>query len=97
MSQMPVETKTISGTSLARVTSSTTRAPDVTPLTLIATRPPNRNASSIALPGPVASVFQTTPSELANALATDATANEAISQYSTPPRNPTYGPNAASM
>ncbi len=63
----------------------------------------------IARPAPVAgpaasagivdnvNIAQRAPSEPANALATDATANEAISQYRTPPRNPMKGPNATSM
>src|SRR5439155_1797082 len=68
----------------------------VTPRTFTAASSEKSAASSSARPGPAPAAGQTTPTDPANALATDATANDAMSQNRTPARKPTNGPNATS-
>src|SRR5581483_4536806 len=94
MNHTPAPTNRISGISFAAVTNSTSRAPKTTPRMLTNARPANSTASSSARPAPDAAAGQTTATDPANALATDATAKDAISQKSTPARKPTKGPNA---
>src|SRR5439155_765605 len=94
--QTPATTKTTSGISFAAVIASTSLAPTDTPRTLITARIEKRRASSSARPMPDPAAGQSTPIDPAKALATDATANAAITHDSTPARNPTNRPNATS-
>jgi hypothetical protein len=97
MNQAPARTSRASGSSFAAVTTCTTREPDLTPRTLIAASSPK--AVAIRAPRTIGAATKgaTVPSDAANALATDATANDAISQNRTPARKPKKGPNATSM
>src|SRR6185436_4756312 len=94
--QTPVTTSTSSGSSFATVTTSTSRAPRFTPRTLTIASTVKSAAISPVRPAGVAAIGHSTPTEPANALATEATAKFAIRKYSTPARNPTNGPNATS-
>src|SRR4051812_12910586 len=95
-SQMPLTTRTSSGSSFAIVITSTTRTPGFTPRTL--TLASSANSAAITRPrtAGAAAAGHNAPIDPANALDTDATANVAIRKYSTPARKPTNGPNAVS-
>src|SRR5262249_28863593 len=90
--EMPAATKSASGTSFATVTTVTRRAPTVTPRTFAAATVANSRASTAMRATGVPRAGQSAPIDPANALATDAAANAAISEYSMPARNPTNGP-----
>src|SRR4029453_11170404 len=75
----PTATRTISGSSFATVAVSTRNAPNLTPRTFTAATTPISTTSSMARPAGVAAGAQTAATEPANALATEATANAAIS------------------
>ena len=92
----PATTNTTSGMSLAAVTASTSPAPTETPRTFAIASTEKSAARRAARPTPAPAAAHTTPMDPANALATDATAADAISQNSTPARKPTKGPNATS-
>src|SRR5262249_52063476 len=79
MNQMPVTTRTMSGRSLATVVNSTSRAPTCTPRTLVEASAANSAAITTARPGGVAAGDHSSPTDAANALDTDATANVAVS------------------
>src|SRR4051812_32940869 len=75
----PKPTRTISGSSFATVTVSTRRALKVMPRTLTAARIARSAAISSARPAGDPATGQTAATEPANALTTEATANDAIS------------------
>ena len=75
---------------------STRRTPGFTPRTFTVASSANSAAISSARTAGDAAGGHSAPTEPANALDTDATANVAIRKYSTPARNPTNGPNAVS-
>src|SRR6476646_5657093 len=84
----PAITKTPSGNSFAIVAMATNPTPRTTPAIWTtasdAKSAPSRSVRTV----PAANAGKTMPTDPANALATDATANDAISQYNTPPRKP---------
>ena len=94
--QIPATMSTRSGSSLAVVTTSTSRAPILTPRTFTLASAAKSAAISTPRATAVLAAGQRTPTEPANALATDATAKVAIRKYRTPARKPTKGPNATS-
>src|SRR5436190_6505598 len=94
--QMPAPMNSASGASFAIVTTVTSRAPTVTPRTFAAATVANSRASSALRATGAWSGAHRAPIDPANALATDAEANAAISEYSMPARNATNGPNATS-
>src|SRR5262249_61320256 len=94
--QMPAPTNSASGASFAIVTTVTRRAPTVTLRTFAVATVANSRASRRARGAGASSGAQSAPIDPANALATDAAANAAISEYSMPARNPTKGPKATS-
>ncbi len=57
----------------------------------------NRMTSNIARNTPTPSGGQNTPTDPANAVATEATDRQAVDQYKKPPMNPAKPPNAVSI
>ena len=96
MNQMPATTSVTSGKSFAIVAVSTSPTPRRTPRAFTTASAANSTVITIARPIGVWTAGHSAPTEPANALVTEATANVAIRKYRTPARNPTNVPNATS-